>query len=241
MIRKDVSLLAFDLDGTLSQHRSPIDPENRKLLSLLSENYRLVLTGAGQAPRIFEQLEHFPMDIIGNYGMQQGEYDEASGSLKITKNIVVPCDRESVSRRMDALRMEHGFTAFAGESVEFHPTGCVTLALLGTKARIEDKLVFDPDRKIRSAFYEEVVSLFPEYNVYLGGSSSFDMSPKPYDKAYALTLYCEEKGIPLSAVHYFGDDFGPGGNDESVLYAGIGFFNRIKSYKDFPKIAGTYL
>ena len=34
--------------------------------------------------------------------------------------------------------------------------GCVTLPLLGTKAKQEDKLAFEPDRTKRRAIYEDV-------------------------------------------------------------------------------------
>ena len=55
--------------------------------------------------------------------------------------------------------------------------------------------MFDPDRSKRRAIYNDVVSVFNDYNVFVGGSSSFDMAPRPYNKYYALDKYCKEKGI----------------------------------------------
>ncbi|MBR2008849.1 MAG: hypothetical protein IJ936_01860, partial [Peptococcaceae bacterium] len=43
----------------------------------------------------------------------------------------------------DRLREKYGYTEYAGEPLEFHKSGMVTFALLGTKAKKEDKLVFD--------------------------------------------------------------------------------------------------
>ena len=95
--------------------------------------------------------------------------------------------------------------------------------MLGTKADIGDKLAFDPDRARRRRIYGEVCDTFPEYTVFVGGSSSFDMAPRPYDKYYALDLYCKEKGFSHDEVVFVGDDYGVGGNDEAVYRSDFGF------------------
>ena len=103
---------------------------------------------------------------------------------------------------------------------------------MGTKADIADKLAFDPDRKKRRAIYQTVVEAFPEYHVFVGGSSSFDMAPKPYNKYYALDEYCRELGITHDQVIYVGDDYGLGGNDESVYLSDIAFIT-VDDYRTF--------
>jgi hydroxymethylpyrimidine pyrophosphatase-like HAD family hydrolase len=134
------------------------------------------------------------------------------------------------------LRKKYGFTEYAGESVEFHPSGCVTFPVLGTEAKIEDKLAFDPDGAKRRKIYDEVCEVFSEYTVFVGGSSSFDMTPKPYDKYYALSKYCEERGIAHNEAVFVGDDYGRGGNDESVF---VSDFGSIK-VDDYTKL-GEYV
>ena len=119
--------------------------------------------------------------------------------------------------------------------MEFHDSGVVTFAILGTKAALADKLAFDPDRSKRRAVYAEVCAAFPDYKVFVGGSSSYDMAPAPYDKGYALSLVCGERGLPKEDVLYVGDDYGPGGNDESVLLAGFPFL-KIDDYRDTPRL-----
>ena len=226
-------LIAFDLDGTLTQHKTPLDSEHREMLDALrAAGYRLLMVGAGQCERIYRQMGEYPLDIIGNYGMQYSTVE--GGEFKLLCDTVLPCDRASVEERVAFLREKHGFTVYAGESVEFHPSGCVTFAILGTKAKQEDKLAFDPDRRRRRAIYREVVELFPEYVVFVGGSSSFDMAPRPYDKYYALTDYCRTHGIAEDEVVFVGDDYGEGGNDEAVLRGGIDFV-KIDDYRETPE------
>lgn len=218
-----IRLIAFDLDGTLTQHKTPLDEKNKSVLDRLSRKYRLLMVGAGQCRRIFNQMGEYPIDIIGNYGLQYARYDLESKNLVTERDLVLPCDRESVASRITVLREKYGFTEFSGESVEFHPSGCVTFPILGTKAKQEDKLAFDPDRAKRRKIYKEVCDTFPEYVVFVGGSSSFDMAPKPYNKFYALELYCREHGIDLSEAVFVGDDYGMGGNDESVFLSSVDF------------------
>ena len=239
-MRKEIKLVAFDLDGTLTQHKTPLGEENRAVLEELSKHYRLLMVGAGGAMRIFNQLQGFPIDVIGNYGLQQGVYNPETQTLDIVADVTLPCDRESVEARITALREKHGFTEYAGENVEFHASGCVTFPLLGTKARQEDKLAFDPDRSRRRAFYEEVVDLFPEFTTFVGGSSSFDFAPLPYNKYYALDQYCKAHGINHSEVAYAGDDYGPGGNDESV-YKGDFNFYKVDDYRDLRRVLADLL
>ena len=235
-----IKLIAFDLDGTLTQHKTPLSPEPRDILTALSKKYKLLMSGAGMCQRIFNQMGKFPIDILGNYGLQYAEYRPESGELEIVSDKTFPCDRESVDKRVTALRQKYGYTEFAGDNVEYHASGCVTIPMLGTKAKQEDKLAFDPDRKKRRAIYEEVKELFSDYVVFVGGSSSFDMAPAPYNKAYALAKYCEKRGIAHDEVVYVGDDYGPGGNDESVYLSDFNFLT-IDDYRDFPKVVAPLL
>ena len=220
---KKIRLIAFDLDGTLTQHKTPLDAQNRAVLDALRKNYRLLMVGAGQSTRIFHQMNEYPIDIIGNYGMQFCRYSKESGSLKLVHDEVIPCDRKSFSERIDALRQKHGFTDYAGQSVEFHASGCVTYPLLGTDAALADKLAFDPDRSRRRAIYEDVKAAFPDFTVFIGGSSSFDFAPYPFNKYYSLDRYCKAFRLDHSEVLYCGDDYGPGGNDEAVYHSDIPF------------------
>ena len=235
-----IKVIAMDLDGTLSQHKQPLPPENKAALKALSEKYRLVMVGAGQAMRVFNQLEQFPIDVIGSYGMQYGKYNYETKALDIVRNDILPVDRESVEKRVTMLREKYGFTEFAGENVEFHASGCITFPCLGTKAKQEDKLAFDPDRKKRRAIYEDVCQVFSDYTVFVGGSSSFDMAPAPYNKYYALDLYAKELGLSHENVVFIGDDYGPGGNDESVYKSDFPYLT-IDDYRTFPQVVADLL
>ena len=240
MDAKKIKVVAFDLDGTLTQHKQPLSEQNRAVLEQLAKKYKLIMVGAGQARRIFNQMEGFPIDIIGNYGFQYAVYNEQKKDIELVRDTMVECDRESVDARVTEARQKFGYTEFAGENVEYHPSGCVTFPILGTKAKQEDKLAFDPDRRKRRLIYDEVIAMFPEYNVFVGGSSSFDMAPKPYNKYYALDLFCKENGFGHDEVVFVGDDYGIGGNDESVYVSDFAFIC-VDDYREFPEAMSVLL
>jgi len=239
--KSKIKLIAMDLDGTLTQHKQHMSSRCRETLVALGKRYKLMMVGAGQVMRIFNQMEHFPIDVIGNYGLQYGVYNPETKELDILRNETLPQgDKAVIEQRVTMLREKHGYTVFAGDNVEYHPSGCLTFPVLGTKAVQADKLAFDPDRVKRRKIYAEVCETFPEYCVFVGGSSSFDMAPKPYNKYYALDLYCQEHGLAHDEVLFIGDDYGTGGNDESVYLSDIPFLC-VDDYTAFPDLAAFLL
>lgn len=230
-----IKVVAMDLDGTLTQHRQPLDEAHREILNKLAQKYKLLMVGAGQVMRIFNQMENFPVDIIGNYGLQYGKYNAAAKGIDVVRDLEFSVDKIAVEKKVAILREKFGFTDYAGDSVEFHPSGCITFPILGTKAKIEDKLAFDPDREKRRKIYDQVASAFSDYTVFVGGSSSFDMAPMPYNKYYALDAYCKENNLKHENIVYIGDDYGTGGNDEAVYKSDFPYLT-IDDYRDFPEI-----
>ena len=237
---KKIKVIAMDLDGTLTQHKEKLDSEHKAALDALSKKYKLLMVGAGQTSRIFNQMNRYPIDIIGNYGLQYAKYNPQSCDIETVRDESFSVDKEYIEKTVTYFREKYGFTEYRGDNVEYHVSGCVTFPILGTKAIQEDKLAFDPDRKKRRAFYDEVVEAFSNYNVFVGGSSSFDMSPKPYNKYYALDLYCKENGYSHDEVVYIGDDYGQGGNDESVYKSDFNYLT-IDDYRDFAKVVKDLL
>ena len=81
------------------------------------------MVGAGQVMRIFNQLEQFPIDIIGNYGMQYGRYNTKTQTIDLVRDITIECHTAQITKKIKALRGKYDFTEYAGETVDFHPSG----------------------------------------------------------------------------------------------------------------------
>ena len=90
--------------------------------------------GVGMCRRIYEQLERFPIDIIGNYGMQTAIYNYVSKDIEIVADNKVSIVRDTVEKRVTKLHQRYGYTDFKGDNVEYHSSGCITFPLLGAQA-----------------------------------------------------------------------------------------------------------
>jgi HAD superfamily hydrolase (TIGR01484 family) len=235
---KLIRLVAMDLDGTLTQHKSSLDDECRSALIRLSERYKLVMVCAGGCERVYKQMGEFPIDIIGFYGMQCSTIK--GSDFKLIRSRSAAVDTLLMTKKATLLREELGFTEYDGDTMEFHASGLVTFPILGTAAPLEKKLSYDPDRAKRRRVYERVCEVFSTYTVFIGGSSSFDLAPPPYRKLYALTGYAQSEGFTPKEIIYFGDDYGLGGNDEDIYKSDISFVP-IDDYRQFPAIAKKLL
>ena len=231
-------LIALDLDGTLTQHRTPLADQNRRVLEKLARGYKLLMVGAGTCSRIFDQMRGFPVDIIGNYGMQYAVYQE--GELRMMRSENAAVNEAEVRRRAGVIRKTFDLEAFYGDTIEIHPTGMLTFSLVGTKAPIEVKLACDPDRARRRAMYDFVCEQFYDYTVIIGGSSSFDLIPSAFGKCNALKRYLAENGLSESEMLYIGDDYEPGGGDHDVYVSGMPFLI-VDHYENFENLVSGLL
>ena len=231
-------LICFDLDGTLSQHRSQLEEMNRQVLDELGKKYKLLMVGAGNTPRIYKQMNEYPIDIIGNYGMQESKMID--GKFTIIREDTTYPDKEYFIEKTEYLRKKYGYTEYAGDPIEFNPSGMVTFPLIGTKAKIEDKLAFDPTREKRRVMYPEVLEIFSDYTVFIGGTSSFDFSGKKYNKYDAIMTYAEKNGYEKDEILYVGDDFDDGGGDSHVRLGGLDYIE-IKDYRKLREALAEYL
>lgn len=231
-------LIGLDLDGTLTQHRTPLDKEHRELLDALGKKYKIIMVAAGNARRVHTQMDAYPIDIIANYGMQESRMID--GVFTIVRDDKVDTDRDFFRRECDYLRKKYGYTEYAGESLEFHESGMTTFPLLGTEADLADKIAFDPDRRKRHVLYPEVVSIFRNYSVFVGGSSSFDITPQKYNKYDAMVEYGKENGYSVDEMLYVGDDFGDGGGDSHIRLGGMDYIE-IPDYRESANLLAYLL
>lgn len=239
---KTKEIFAFDLDGTLTQHKTIITSTNLQKIQQLSEYFQLVIVGAGSCERISNQLYDISLDIIGQYGLEVASLKQLHDSRELTyteKNFI-KINTDFFESKISYLRKKFNFQNYEGEGVEFHPSGIVTFPILGTKAKIEDKLKFDPDRKKRQSIFNDVQEIFKDYNVFIGGTSSFDISPIEFNKFNALKKYAGTKNISLDSIVYFGDDYRTGGNDESIYKSNIDFV-KVDDFKELPIIIDQFI
>lgn len=232
-MRDSKKLICFDLDGTLTQHKTQLTPENKAVLDTLMKRYEVIMVGAGNCPRIYHQMNDYPITIVGNYGMQESHI--VDGQFVITREDTAPADTAFFVKNCNYLRKKYGYKKYKGDPIEFHQSGMVTFGLLGTKADKADKLAFDPDRAKRRVMYPEVLEIFKDYAVYIGGSSSFDFAPKQYNKYDACVRYAFDHGYTVDEVLFVGDDFADGGGDSHIRLRGMDYIE-VTDYEKLPDL-----
>lgn len=225
-------LVCMDLDATLTQHRTDLEDFNRYALDNLGNKFKCIMVGAGNCARIRRQMKNYPIDILGNYGMQEAH--DVNGELVMVKQVVEPVDTAFFLKQTQYLRQKYGYTRYDGDPVEFHPSGMVTFALLGVNADPAKKVVFDPDRAKRKAMYPEVKKIFKKYSIFIGGSSSFDFAGKKFNKYDAVMTYARENGYSPEEIIFIGDDFGDGGGDSHIRLGGLDYIC-IDNFRTFPE------
>ena len=225
-------LIVFDLDGTLTQHKQPLTDANRAVLDTLRQRYEIIMAGGGNCKRIYNQMGQYPITILGNYGMEESQVID--GEFKMVREETSPVDRKFFDKKTAELRKKYGYTVYKGDSNEYHQSGMVTFALLGTKAEPADKLVFDPDKIRRRAMFPEMSEIFKDYSVFIGGTTSFDITPKQYNKYDAVMRYAAEHGYVKDQILFVGDDFTDGGNDSQIRLGGMDYI-RIDDYTRLPE------
>lgn len=82
--------------------------------------------------------------------------------------------------------------------------------------------------------YPEVLKIFKNYSVYIGGSSSFDFAGKRFNKYDAVMEYAKRLGLSRDEVIFIGDDFDDGGGDSHVRIYGMDYIS-IDDYRLFPQ------
>ena len=88
--------------------------------------------------------------------------------------------------------------------------------------------------------YPEVVKIFKDYSVYIGGSTSFDFAGKQYNKYDATLTWAKEHGYTLDDSIFIGDDFADGGGDSHVRIKGMDRIV-ITDYKKFADAVSVLL
>lgn len=98
--------------------------------------------------------------------------------------------------------------------------GYVAFTALGLGAPREERLAWDPDRKKRDALRLTLAGILPQFDVYIGGATSVDVTPKGINKAYGVEWYAKHLVCPTSDILYVGDALYEGGNDAVVIATG---------------------
>ena len=223
-------LIAFDLDGTLAESKSPMSAEMGELLSqLLTRMPVAILSGGSWKQFQYQFLTHFPPDarlenlylfptnaaLCFVYRSQQWhpQYDKSFSDA----------EKERIRKALAEALAESHFVQperLWGEQLEDRG-GEMTFSALGQEAPLAEKETYDPDKAKRTPLYEALKKRLPDYEVAMNAHTSIDITPHGIDKAYGVHRLSELTGIAIKDMCFVGDALEEGGNDAAVVRTGI--------------------
>lgn len=232
-------LIAFDLDGTLTESKSPASDRILGLLvDLLAELEVCVISGGK-----FQQFEKQLLDnmiidttklkrlhIMPTCGTRYYRFDDSRGKWRK----LYAEDFTALEKQKIITALNKGFDDLnyrqkkiygkcledRGSQITFSVFGQDIVDQLGIKG-VRIKEAWDPDNTKKNKLRDYIAPLIPEFEVRVGGITSIDVTKKGIDKAYGMKKLMETLNINKKDILFIGDRLQEGGNDYPVKAFGI--------------------
>ena len=221
-------LIVFDLDGTLAESKSSLDPEMAKLLHDLLGIVKVAVISGGNWQQFEKQLlSNLPHDeslenlsLLPTCGTKFYKY--TGDWEKIYSEDFTGNEKNKIISSLKKVIGEGSFKAEKvwGEVIEDRGSQ-ITFSALGQQAPIEEKKKWDPGFTKREKMKSLLDKLIPEFSVRLGGTTSVDITKPGIDKAYGIGKLRDNLGIDINEMIFIGDAIFPGGNDYPAKEAGV--------------------
>jgi phosphomannomutase len=209
-------VLVFDVDGTLTPPRSPMDETMaRALRRLISHRQVFLVTGSDRA-----KLEaQAPVDILES---ASGVFCCSGNEIWRGKRLVMEMTHifppELIALAAQLLESSE-YPLRTGRHIE-ERTGSLNISVVGRNANLlqrRDYQRHDRAAQERDRLIAAIEAQFPEYECNRGGQISIDIAPRGWNKARVFKEV--RTRVPGAVVHFFGDTIGEGGNDLPLAQA----------------------
>src|SRR3990167_7629650 len=230
IVEKNCDLIAFDIDGTLTRSKLPLDSEMATLICRLMEKYKVaIISGAS--------YNQFKWQILGPLVCQREKMKnlyllQTDGTVFCNYRDGWQCqhdaplskeEKESIKTAFGNIFEESGFESpdkIYGELIEDRGAQ-LNFSALGQEAPIKLKEKWDSDNKKRREMIETLKPVLAGFSMRIGGTTSIEVTKIGIDKAYGLNKFMAQTGFLKEKILYIGDKLFEGGNDAPVLALGV--------------------
>jgi phosphomannomutase len=248
MIRR---VVAFDLDNTLAESKSPITAEMAGLLGRLLARFQVCVISGGKFEQFETQLIDYlhvaseklaALHLMPTCGTRYYRFDVAAGAWQQVYAEDLPAEKRAVivaalNKGADALGFRE--TKLWGEQIEDRGSQ-MTFSALGQKAPVADKEAWDPGGAKKRQLRDYVAKEIPEFEVRVGGSTSIDVTKHGIDKAYGIKKLIALLGLAKDELIFVGDRLEEGGNDYPVKAIGVDCL-KVSRWQDTALLIETIL
>ena len=197
----------FDVDGTLTPSRMPIDEEFAVWFKSFARSHDVYLVTGSDRPKTLEQIGESIYNTCKRVYNCNGN-DVWEGNLNVRSNDwILP---EDAHEWLSIQLTESDFKLRTGLHFEHRP-GMVNFSVVGrnaTKEQREEYVVYDTLTSERATIARQFNALFPKIRATVGGETGIDISPLYTDKAQIIKDF-----DPEDTKYFFGDRMDKDGND----------------------------
>jgi len=244
-------VIAFDLDNTLADSKSPITEQMADLLNGLLRKFQVCVISGGKFEQFEEQvlnnLRAAPrtltaLHIMPTCGTRYFRFDVAA---KVWQQVyaedLTAAQRARIVAALDKGADALGYRATKLWGAQIEDRGSqVTFSALGQEAPVASKQAWDPDGTRKRKLRDYVAKLIPEFEVRVGGSTSIDVTKPGIDKAYGIKKLIEVLAVTKKDVIFVGDRLSTGGNDHPVKAMGVDCLG-VSRWQDTALVIETIL
>lgn len=202
-----MTILAFDVDGTLTDPRKPIDQSMLNLMLKLVQTHRVWLVTGSDEPKCREQVGSLFLQAERVYCCAGAELWMNGIKTKYTDwnpPVQLIIDLFSALEASD-------YPDKTGKHVEIR-TGMVNLSIPGrnaTQVQREQFTAWDEKTGVRRRIADEINRKYPKAHATLGGKTGIDITEKGRGK-HTILVDTDD------SVWFWGDECRAGGNDYSL-------------------------
>ncbi len=222
-------LVAFDLDGTLTESKMPMDAEMADLLDQLLHHVMVAIISGGaymqferqlavlkSGPEELRKLFFFPTTGTRFFRYENDWKQIYADELTEDERTKI---KDAFEKAFVDVHYAHPKKVY-GEVVEDRGTQ-ITFSAVGQDAPIEAKKLWKATQDRRAEIVQALEKYIPDFEVKMPGLSSIDVTRKGVDKAYGIQKIEELLGVVVPEIVFVGDALYEGGNDHAVIRTGV--------------------
>ena len=215
----------FDIDGTLTPSRNPINPDFKNIFESWIKGKRVWLITGSDRPKTVEQLGENLLSKFERVYQCAGNVLYKGSDLIYEKEFYLPVE---VEEYLNGVLESSPYPIKTGRHFE-QRKGSVNFSTIGRNCTQEERdnyYEWDKVNKERATIVKNFNDRFKELNISVGGQISMDILPAENDKGQIV----KDIDGPFT---FFGDHLFPGGNDFPMIREALlqDKFNDSKFYK----------
>lgn len=219
-----MTIFLFDVDGTLTDARKPIDPDFKEFMfEFMNQHHCVIVTGSDR-PKTVEQIGleltntfHKVYHCSGNH-VFVGNQEHQKNTWTLTEE-----QYKFLEQELDRFN----YPEMTGNHIE-QRTGTANFSICGRNADWEQRARYAEWEKHKKAREQVALAFnekFDDVVAQVAGETSVDIFPVGCDKGQVLNDYKDSQTI------FFGDNCFPGGNDHSAAQASTHYHQIDNGYK----------